>query len=95
VFELDDFVFDAEFLALQVVEDIFVGERAVDFLIDGVLQGAMTGPEGLDTILQRHGSSLEKVGAADPPMLTLIGAPYQAGYAHARSDLPGRFSPGR
>jgi hypothetical protein len=62
VFELDDFVFDAEFLALQVVEDIFVGERAVDFLIDGVLQGAMTGPEGLDTILQRHGSSLEKVG---------------------------------
>jgi hypothetical protein len=34
----------------------------VDFLIDGVLQGAMTGPEGLDTILQRHGSSLEKVG---------------------------------
>jgi hypothetical protein len=95
VFELDDFVFDAEFLALQVVEDIFVGERAVDFLIDGVLQGAMTGPEGLDTILQRHGSSLEKVGAADPSMLTPIGAPYQAGYAHARSDLPGRFSPGR
>jgi len=25
VFELDDFVFNAEFLALQVVEDIFVG----------------------------------------------------------------------
>jgi hypothetical protein len=94
VFELDDFVFDTEFLALQVVEEIFVGERAVDFLIDGVLQGAVTGPEGLDTILQRHGSSLEKVGAAHS-MLTPIGAPYQAGYAHARSDLPGRFSPGR
>jgi len=61
VLELDDFVFDSEFLALQVVEDIFVGERAVNFLIDGVLQAAMTGPEGLDTILQRHGSSLEKV----------------------------------
>jgi hypothetical protein len=66
VFELDDFVFDAEFLALQVVEEIFVGQGAMDFLIDGILQGAMTGPEGLDTILQRHGSSLEKVGAADP-----------------------------
>ena len=95
VFEQDDFVFYAEFLALQVVEDIFVGQRAVDFLIDGILQTAVTGPEGLDTILQRHGSSLEKVGAADPCMLTPIGAPYQAGYAHAGSDLPGRFSPGR
>jgi len=63
VLELDDFVFDAEFLALQVVEEIFVGQGAVDFLIDGVLQAAMTGPEGLDTILQRHGSSLEKVAA--------------------------------
>jgi hypothetical protein len=62
VFELDDFVFDTEFLALQVVENIFVGQGAMDFLIDGILQGAMTGPEGLDTILQRHGSSLEKVG---------------------------------
>jgi hypothetical protein len=54
VFELDDFVFDSEFLALQVVEDLFIGQGAVDFLIDGILQTAVTGPEGLDTILQRQ-----------------------------------------
>ena len=54
MFELDDFVFDSEFLALQVVEDLFIGQGAVDFLIDGILQTAVTGPEGLDTILQRQ-----------------------------------------
>jgi len=95
VFELDDLVFYSQLLALQVVDDVVIGEGAVDFLIDGILQAAMTGAEGLDTILQRHGSSCEKARAADPLMLTPIGAPYQEGYAHARSDLPGRFSPER
>ena len=54
MFELDDLVFYSELLALQVVDDIVIGQGAVDFLIDGVLQTAMTGPEGLDTILQRQ-----------------------------------------
>jgi hypothetical protein len=66
VFELDDLVFYAEFLSLQVVDDVVIGERAVDFLIDGILQAAMTGAEGLDTILQRHGSSCEKMRALTP-----------------------------
>jgi hypothetical protein len=66
VFELDDLVFYSEFLALQVVEDLFIGQGAVDFLIDGILQAAMTGPEGLDTILQRHGSSCKKMRALTP-----------------------------
>jgi hypothetical protein len=61
VFELDDLVFYSEFLALQVVEYVFVRERAMEFLIDGILQSAVTGSEGLDTILQRHGSSCEKM----------------------------------
>jgi hypothetical protein len=59
--ELDDFVFYAQLLSLEIVQDVVVGQGAVDFLIDGLLQAAVTGPEGLDTILQRHGSSLEKV----------------------------------
>jgi hypothetical protein len=57
VFELDDLVFYSQLLALQVVQDIVIGQRAVGFLIDGILQAAMTSPEGLYTILQRHGSS--------------------------------------
>ena len=57
--ELDDFVFYAQLLSLEIVQDVVVGQGAVDFLIDGLLQAAVTGPEGLDTILQRHGSSYD------------------------------------
>ena len=54
VFEVVDFVFYSELLALQVSEGFDVGHRSADFLIDGLLQAAVTGPEGLDTILQRQ-----------------------------------------
>jgi hypothetical protein len=54
---VEDFVFYSELLALQVSEGFDIGHRSADLLIDGLLQGAVTGPEGLDTILQRHGSS--------------------------------------
>jgi len=59
VFEVEDFVFYSELLTLQVSEGFNIGHRSADLLIDGLLQGAVTGPEGLDTILQRHGSSYE------------------------------------
>jgi hypothetical protein len=59
VFEVEDFVFYSELLALQVSEGFDIGHRSADLLIDGLLQGAVTGPKGLDTILQRHGSSYD------------------------------------
>jgi hypothetical protein len=59
VLEVEDFVFYSELLALQVSEGFDIGHWSADFLIDGLLQGAVTGPEGLDTILQRHGSSYD------------------------------------
>ena len=55
--EAEYFVFYTELLALQIGEDFNIGHRTADFLIDGLLQGAVTGPEGFDSILQRHGSS--------------------------------------
>jgi hypothetical protein len=57
VFQTEYFVFDSEFLALQIGKGLDTGHWTTDFLIDGLLQTAMTGPEGLDPILQRHGSS--------------------------------------
>jgi hypothetical protein len=57
VLELEDFVLYSEFLALQVGEGFNIGHRSADFLIDGLLQAAVTGPEGLYAILQRHDSS--------------------------------------
>lgn len=57
VLELKDFVLYSQFLSLEVRQGFDIGKRAADFLIDGLLQAAMTGPEGLDTILQRHGTS--------------------------------------
>jgi len=55
--EAEYFVFYTELLALQIGEDFDIWHRPADFLIDGLLQGAVTGPEGFDSILQRHGSS--------------------------------------
>jgi hypothetical protein len=60
--ETDDFVFDSEFLALQVGKELKIGHRTAGFLIDGLLQAAMAGPEGIDAILQRHGSSYAERG---------------------------------
>jgi hypothetical protein len=57
VFEAEDFVFDSEFLALQIGEHLDIGHWATDFLVDGLLQAAVAGPEGIEAILQRHGSS--------------------------------------
>ena len=57
VFEVYDFVLYSELLPLEISDGVDIGERTADFLIDGLLQAAMTGPKRLDTILQRHGSS--------------------------------------
>jgi hypothetical protein len=54
---LEYLVFNSEFLSLQFGYGIVIGEWAGDFLIDGFLQAAVTGPEGLNAILQRHVSS--------------------------------------
>jgi len=57
VLELEYFVFNSELLSLQFGDGIVIGEGAGDFLIDGFLQAAVTSPEGLNAILQRHDSS--------------------------------------
>jgi hypothetical protein len=57
VLELDDFVFYSELLALQISNMVDIWQGTAEFAIDFLLQGTVTSPEGLDTILQRHGSS--------------------------------------
>ena len=57
VLELEYLVFDSEFLSLQFAYGLVIGQGAGDFLIDGILQTAVTSPEGLNAILQRHDSS--------------------------------------
>jgi hypothetical protein len=57
VFQLDEFVLDAEFLAFQAGEGGVVGVGAVDFSFDLDFEAAVTGTEFLDLICHRHGSS--------------------------------------
>jgi hypothetical protein len=49
-FELEDFVLDVEFLALQILDRRLIGERAVAFLIDGAFERCMLFFECLDAI---------------------------------------------
>lgn len=53
-FESENLVFDAELLALEVADRVVIREGPVIFLKDGLLQAGVTGPERLQTILQRH-----------------------------------------
>jgi hypothetical protein len=48
--ELDDFVLDTEFLTLQAGDRIKIGQRPVDFTIDGFFETAMARAKGLDMI---------------------------------------------
>jgi hypothetical protein len=53
-FEGENLVFDTELLALEVGDRVAVRERPVILLKNGLLQAGVTGPERLQTILQRH-----------------------------------------
>jgi len=55
--QLEDFVLDAEFLTLQIVDRLLVGEGTVDLLIDGAFEQSMLLSERLDAIVQRHAVS--------------------------------------
>ena len=55
--ELGDFVFYSELLALQISNMVGIWQGTAELSIDFLLQATVTSPEGLDTILQRHGSS--------------------------------------
>jgi hypothetical protein len=57
MFELDDFIFYSELLALQISNMVGIWQGTAELAIDFLLEGPVTSPEGLDTILQRHGSS--------------------------------------
>jgi hypothetical protein len=56
-FEAVDFVFDAEFLALQIGDGIHVGQWPVDFSVDFLFEIGVPGTERFDTIQQRHQGS--------------------------------------
>jgi hypothetical protein len=50
MFELDDFVLDAEFLAFQIGDRFDVRRGSGDFLTQRVFQAAMKGSELFDTV---------------------------------------------
>src|SRR5436305_6406249 len=52
--ERENFVLDAEFLALQIVDRLLVRKGTMGFLIEGTLEHGMLLSEFLDAILQRH-----------------------------------------
>jgi hypothetical protein len=55
--QLEEFVLDAELLALQIVDRVLVGKRAMDLLIEGAFERCVLFPERLDAILHRHAVS--------------------------------------
>jgi hypothetical protein len=57
MFELGYLVFDSKLLPLDIADDVQVGQRSVDFLIESVFQATMLGPKLFDTVLRRHGTS--------------------------------------
>jgi hypothetical protein len=56
-FDGREFVFDSEFLALPVGDEIGVGDWAVGFGSDRFIQATVLGPEGLYTIVSHHHGS--------------------------------------
>jgi hypothetical protein len=57
VFQLEDFVLDAELFPFQAGDGDVVGVGAVDFVIEFDFDAVVTGTKFLDVILNRHGSS--------------------------------------
>jgi hypothetical protein len=55
--QLEDFVLDAEFLTLQIVDRVLVRKGAVDLFIDSAFEQSMLLSERLDAIIQRHAES--------------------------------------
>jgi hypothetical protein len=55
--QLKDLVFDTEFLTLQIVDRLLVGEGTMDLLIDGAFERSMLFLQRVDTIVQRHAVS--------------------------------------
>jgi hypothetical protein len=55
--ELNEFVLDAKFLALQIVNRRLVGQGPLGFLIDGAFERCVLFFERLDAILLRHAVS--------------------------------------
>jgi hypothetical protein len=51
----ENFVLDAEFLALQIVHRLLIWQGTVDFLIESAFEQGMLLAERLDAILHRHG----------------------------------------
>jgi hypothetical protein len=81
--ELGYSVFDPQLLSLQVGDDIEVGKRSVDFLIESAFQAAMLGTKLFDMVLRRHGTSCCYQMRHERLMLTPFGAGRQARYAAA------------
>jgi hypothetical protein len=78
-FEERDLVFYSEFLSLQVVDHVRIGEWTADFLVDLFLEATMAAPQSLDPIAKQHGSSC--LDRARQGMLTPIGGGGQVRYA--------------
>jgi hypothetical protein len=55
--QLENFVFDTELLALQIVYRVMVRQRPMDFFIEGSFERRVLFPERLDAILHRHAVS--------------------------------------
>jgi hypothetical protein len=55
--QLENFVFNAELLALQIVDHVLVRQRPMVFLIEGPFQRGVLFSERLDAILHRHAVS--------------------------------------
>ena len=79
--ELNYFVFYSEFLPLQISDNVEVGERSVDFLIESVFQATMLDTKLFDTVLRRHSTSCCNQMRHEHLMLTPFGGGRQAGYA--------------
>jgi hypothetical protein len=52
--QLEDFVLNAEFLTLQIVDRLLVGKGTMVFFIDGAIERSMLFSQSLDAIMQRH-----------------------------------------
>src|SRR4051794_34399904 len=50
----ENLVLDAEFLTLQIVHRVLIGQGTMDFLVYGAFERCMFLAERLDAILQRH-----------------------------------------
>ena len=93
MFELGDFVFYSELLALQIGDVIDIRQGTAEFAIDFFIQAAVTGPEGsrYDPAATWLLLFLNKTRAADAMMLPPIGAPHKQGYA-ARAERTSSIS---